>query len=365
METTMISQTLDRLRRAADETAGAWPTTRWTKISGPGPDFLNQDGMGNFSGLSFEPGMDLTLATRLNLPAKVAGIPLYGDPLESTIMSLYPAEITWDEEPVFVEGGVPVAAGPALVTLIPHLQEGYNGELRIVVRIPNNQTTPWFNVRFTTPGLRARFELLDVAWAELTWANTIATSTDEQAAVARAASQIPIDLAGFDQNALDTMEYELALLATKAKEHRVHIIGHSHIDMNWLWTWSDTHNVIYRDFKNVLELMDEYPELTFTHSQPATYENIRQQAPDLFARVVAYIQQGRWEPATFTWVEGDTNMASGEAMARHLLESVHYSRQHLQAEPSTFLAPDTFGHAGNLPQLAAICWCKTLLPSPL
>ena len=123
--------------------------------------------------------------------------------------------------------------------------------------------------------------------------------------------------------------------------------------MNWLWTWNDTNNVIYRDFKSVLALMDDYPELTFTHSQPATYENIRQQAPELFARVVEFIRQGRWEPATLTWVEGDTNMASGEAMARQLLESVLYSRQQLGAVPTTFLAPDTFGHAGNLPQLAA------------
>jgi len=142
METAIISQTLGRLRRAADETAGAWPNTQWTKISGPGPDFLNQDGTGFFSGLSFQPGQDLTLATRLELPAQVAGVPLKDDPLEATIMSLYPAEITWDEEPVFKESGVPVAAGPALVTLIPHLQVGHNGELRMVVRVPNHQTTP-------------------------------------------------------------------------------------------------------------------------------------------------------------------------------------------------------------------------------
>ena len=353
METSLISNTLIRLRHAADETASAWPTTRWTKISGPGPDFLDQDGSGTFVRLTFQPGQDLILATRLNLPARVAGVPLNGDPLEATIMSLYPAEITWNEEPVFVEGGVPVAAGPALVTVIPRLQEGYNGELRIVVHIPNNQTTPWFSVRFTTPGLRARFELLDVAWAELSWANALAVSADERVAVARAAFHIPADLAYFDGDTLARVEHELALVAAKSKQHTVHIIGHSHIDMNWLWTWSDTHNVIYRDFKNVLALMDDYPELTFTHSQPATYENIRQQAPELFDRVVAYIQQGRWEPATLSWVEGDTNMASGEAMARHLLESVLFSRQHLQAEPTTFLAPDTFGHAGNLPQLAA------------
>ena len=221
------------------------------------------------------------------------------------------------------------------------------------MRIPNNQTTPWFNVHFTTPGLRARFELLDVAWAELAWAQALAATGEEQAAVLRAAAQIPENLAGFDESSLARMESELALLASKAARHNVHVIGHSHIDMNWLWTWADTDNVIYRDFKSVLALMDDYPELTFTHSQPATYENIRQQAPELFARVVEFIKQGRWEPATLTWVEGDTNMASGEAMARQLLESVRYSRQQLGADPSTFLAPDTFGHAGNLPQLAA------------
>lgn len=353
MEPTVISQTLLRLRQSADLLAAAWPATRWTKISGPGPDFLVQDGSGNFKDLAFKPGQDLTLATRLNLPAQIAGVPISGDPLEATIFSLYPAEITWNEEPVFAEGGVPVAAGPALITVISHLQEGSNGELRMTIHIPNNQTTPWFNVHFTTPGLRARFELLDVAWAELTWAQALAITGEEQAAVLLAAAQVPEDLAGFDDSALARMENELALLAGKAAQHTVHVIGHSHIDMNWLWTWGDTDNVIYRDFKSVVALMDDYPELTFTHSQPATYENIRHKAPELFARVVELIKQGRWEPATLTWVEGDTNMASGEAMARHLLESVHFSRQYLGADPSTFLAPDTFGHAGNLPQLAA------------
>ena len=353
MDNTLISQTLMRLRQAADMISTAWPTTRWTKISGPGPNFLDQDGSGNFKGLAFEPGQDLTLAARLDLPAQVAGVAISGDPLEATVQSLYPAQITWDEEPVFSEDGAPVAAGPALVTIIPQLRKGSNGDLRITVRVPDNQTTPWFSVHFTTPGLRARFELLDVAWAELAWAQALAASEDEQAALLRAAGHIPENLAAFDAGALARMESELALLAGKAAKYNVHVIGHSHIDMNWLWTWPDTHNVIHRDFKNVLALMEDYPELTFTHSQPATYEIIRQENPDLFAKVVALIQQGRWEPATLTWVEGDTNMASGESTARQLLESVRFSRQHLGMHPGSFLAPDTFGHAGNLPQLAA------------
>ncbi len=353
MNNILTSQTLFRLRQSADLFEAAWPITRWTKIAGPGPDFLDQDGRGRFQGLVFQPGQDLTLATRLDLPVQMAGVHISGEPLEATLFSLYPAQITWEEEPIFTEDGPPVAAGPALFTVIPALREGNNGELRITVHIPNNQTNPWFSLYFTTPGLRERFELLDMAWAELAWAQALAASEEEQAAVERAAAGIPEDLSLFNAAGLACMEHEIALLEDRAKQYSVHLIGNSHIDMNWLWTWEDTHNVIYRDFKSVLALMDDYPELTFTHSQPATYENIRQQAPELFARVVKLIHQGRWEPATLTWVEGDTNMAAGEAMARHLLESVRYSRDFLGAKPTSFLAPDTFGHANNLPQLAA------------
>jgi alpha-mannosidase len=352
MDSSPITQTLARLRHAADVVYNAWPTTRWTKLAGPGPDFLDQDGAGSFAGLSFEPGKELTLATRLNVPATIAGVPVEGDPLEATIFSLYPAQITWEEEPVFEEDGVPVAAGPALVTIIPKLKAGDNGELVMVVRVPDNQTIPWFNVYFTTPNLRARFELLDVTWAELAWADALAVTDEERAAVNHAATLVPDDLSQFSDETLKRIEDALALLTPKAAAHHVHVIGHSHIDMNWLWTLNDTHNVIYRDFKSIVAMMDDYPEMTFTHSQPATYEIIRQQDPALFAKVVSFIGQGRWEPATMTWVEGDVNMASGEAHARHFLEAVRYTREVLHAEPTTMLEPDTFGHAGNLPQLA-------------
>jgi alpha-mannosidase len=51
-------------------------------------------------------------------------------------------------------------------------------------------------------------------------------------------------------------------------------------------------------------------------------------------------------------VEGETNMAPGEATARQPLEGVLFSREALGTRPFTLLAPNTFGQAGNLPQLA-------------
>jgi hypothetical protein len=83
----------------------------------------------------------------------------------------------------------------------------------------------------------------------------------EKAAVARAANLVP---------ATERMVDALAPLAGKLRQLRVHLIGHSHIGLNWLWTWPDTVNVVRRNIKSVLALMDEFPQMTFSHSQAIT-----------------------------------------------------------------------------------------------
>jgi alpha-mannosidase len=354
-----IQKALYNLQKAADAIDEIFPEQKWLKISGSGPEIIEQVGNGVFLGVVWEPGENLILRCRLTIPEEVGGVSLVGDALEASVFSLYPVSLRWnDQPPLFDEEGVPVASGPILATVIPQLRAGENGALTLQVKVPNHQTTQWFRMPFTTPRLRQRFELFDTAWGELLLAEALAVTEEEQAAVLLAASQVPDELSRFDARGLQQMEDSLAVLSPKVKELFVHVIGHSHIDMNWLWTWPDTVNVILRDFKSVLALMDDYPELTFTHSQPATYEVVRNQAPDLFARMLNRIREGRWEPATMTWVEGDENMAAGEALARHFLEGVTYSREVLGFEPSSFLAPDTFGHPGNLPQLGISAGAK-------
>ena len=356
MQSADIGNVLARLRAAADQVSSSFPTTTWRRISGPGPDTLSNHN-GGFAGLALKPGAELVIRCTLDLPADVQGIPLAGQTLEATLTSLYSAELRHNGKVVFAEEGVPVAAGPALFSLISSLRAGDNGELEMKVRVPDQQMTTWLNLRLTTPSIRARFEQIDVAWAQLALADALAATPAEKQVVANAAALVPEKLLPIDGNAVDAplkrMADALAPLSSKAAAITIHLIGHSHIDMNWLWTWPDTLQVIKRDFRNVLNLMDEYPELTFSHSQAATYEVIRQEEPKLFARLLERIKAGRWEPISMTWVEGDVNMASGEAHVRQLLEGVRYTREVLGCEPTTLHEPDTFGHAGNLPQLAA------------
>ena len=358
-----IAEVLSRLYDATDATRKGFPEITWTKVSGPGPDSLVSGGFGVFKGLVLEGGVNLELSAKLSLPASAHHCALAGQPLEATLNSLYPVDIYWNDELRFEAEGVPVAAGPALFTIIPELRDGDNGTLRIRVRMPNNQPTTWFGMYLTTPTLRNRLETIDVAWAQLAMAVAFATDAHERAAVERAAAFVPQDVNAETTEALagsfGRMAEALAPLAGKiGGGPRIHLVGHSHIDMNWLWTQQDTDNTIVRDLKSVLNLLDEFPELTFSHSQPATYDVFRREEPALFDKILAHIKAGRWEPTTMQWVEGDVNMASGESQAQQLMQGVEYSRKVLGFSPNVFHAPDTFGHAGNLPQLAVSAGAK-------
>jgi alpha-mannosidase len=350
-----ITEVLDRLRAAAHRVQTSFPTTRWRRVEAPESECLELDGAGIFRGLKLEPGSDLLLRCELDLPERVGGVILSGDLLEATLSTLYPIDLRRDGRKLFSESGVPVASGPALFTVVECLQAGRSATLEMHVHMPRHQTVNWLRLRLTTPRLRRRFEAFDVAWAQLSLAAHLAEDADEHRFLANALRQVPQELAEVEdadlEPALARMADALMPFSERIAALRVHLVGHAHVDMNWLWTWPDTVAVIKRDFNSVLALMEAYPELKFTHSQPATYEVIRQEQPESLAQVVGHIRTGRWEAATFAWVECDSNLVSGEAHSRHLLEAVQFSREVLRTEPSVCLAPDTFGHTGNLPQL--------------
>lgn len=345
-----VERTLQELRAKADSIC--WPACEWTSLGGSGPERLTLKPGGaqghSFEGLELRPGEPLTLAWSIDEPPNVDGLELAGDRLELRLDTLYPCELRHDGRQLLAEELPTVALGPALVTVVDELDPAENGRLELTVRPPANQLSPWVKLTPTTPRLRARFDEFDLAWAKLALAQALAQGSDDQRTLAAAVAALGEGFA-----ALDLLDAALEPFTERIQGLRVHAVGHSHIDMNWLWTWPDTQAVILRDFAAILELMDDYPEFTFSHSQPASYEVVRDQAPALFGHVLERIREGRWEAATLQWVEGDTNMASHEATARQTLEAVLYSRELLETSPCVFHAPDTFGHAGNLPQIAA------------
>jgi hypothetical protein len=118
-----IVRVTQRLRSAADQVYHAWPMMQWQKVAGPGPEVVTQKGREPFAGLALTPGQDVMLRCQLAFPATVAGVPLAGDALELTIFSIYPLDLSWNRTPIFTDEHAPVAAGPALVRVLPRLQK--------------------------------------------------------------------------------------------------------------------------------------------------------------------------------------------------------------------------------------------------
>jgi alpha-mannosidase len=223
--------------------------------------------------------------------------------------------------------------------------------------LPNNSVPVGVSIRLQ-PCLELAWEL-EAARMQLLLARALARTDRQRRLVEKAAACLdPADLAGNRwgrvRESIRWMESVLSPLSRRAKDLIVHVIGHSHVDMDWMWTWPDTVHCIRRDFKAVTDLMDEDPEVTFTHSQVPTYDVVRRTDPGVFAKVRRRVAQGRWENAAATWVEGDLNMADGESIARHVLYATDWTARHLGTRAKVFWAPDTFGHPGNMPQLARL-----------
>jgi len=131
-------------------------------------------------------------------------------------------------------------------------------------------------------------------------------------------------------------------------------IGHTHIDVAWLWPLWQTRRKCGRSFHTVLALMDEFDEYMFAQSQPQLYDYVRQDYPELFRRIKDSVATGRWEPTGGMWVEADCNISGAESLARQFLLGRTFFAEHFgpEAESPILWLPDVFGYPYSLPQLA-------------
>lgn len=60
----------------------------------------------------------------------------------------------------------------------------------------------------------------------------------------------------------------------------IYCVGHTHIDVAWLWRLKHTREKCSRSFSTVFRLMELYPEYIFLQTQPQLYEYMKQEFPD-------------------------------------------------------------------------------------
>lgn len=134
----------------------------------------------------------------------------------------------------------------------------------------------------------------------------------------------------------------------------VHLVAQSHIDMAWTWDWRETVDVVFpMTFGKALRMMDAYPEYKFTQNQMLGMAKCEEVYPEMFAQIQQRIREGRWVPIGGQWLEPDTNMPSGESLARHCLWGQRFAKSRFGKTHRTAWATDNFGHCWTLPQIFA------------
>lgn len=128
-------------------------------------------------------------------------------------------------------------------------------------------------------------------------------------------------------------------------------VGHTHIDIAWLWRLKHTREKIARSFSTALRLMEEFPEYQFLQTQPQLYDYLADDYPELFGRISDKIKEGRWEAEGAMWLEADCNIPSGESLVRQIVAGKRYFREQFGIESKYLWLPDVFGYSWALPQI--------------
>lgn len=141
------------------------------------------------------------------------------------------------------------------------------------------------------------------------------------------------------------------LSAQKRHPVTIHAVGHTHIDVAFLWQLKHTREKCARSFSTVLRLMERYPDYRFFQSQPQLYDWLKQDYPQLYQQIRQRIREGRWEIDGAMWVEADCNMPSGESLVRQILYGRRFMQQEFGVTPRCLWLPDVFGYSWALPQI--------------
>ena len=147
----------------------------------------------------------------------------------------------------------------------------------------------------------------------------------------------------------------------------LHIIPNAHLDPVWLWDAREGLDQGIRTIRSVLDLMDEFPELTFVRGEAAIYRHVEETAPELMERIRKRIKEGRWDVVGGTWIQPDTNLPSAWTLRRQFDVGLAWFKSHLGVRPRVAWQADSFGHAAGLPDIMAAAGMESFAfwrPSP-
>ncbi|MFO7630426.1 MAG: glycoside hydrolase family 38 C-terminal domain-containing protein [Prochlorococcaceae cyanobacterium] len=262
----------------------------------------------------------------------------------------------WADAAELVVDGVPVRSGDLFDTacrwaLPPSWWQGQSLELQLRLRSPlhDDGALMLSRIELEPPPADDPGGILLATELELALLRLAAPDSPEAAAAELAAALAPLNPSTADPRELRRLLLRHAAPAPGV----VHLLGHAHLDLAWLWPVADTWQAAERTFASALELIERFEELHFGHSTPALYAWLEINRPSLFARIRRAMQHGRWEPLNGPWVESDCVLISTASLWHQFRQGQLYSRSRFpEWEHRLCWLPDSFGFAAGLPAVA-------------
>lgn len=164
--------------------------------------------------------------------------------------------------------------------------------------------------------------------------------------------------------ASEKLQSELSVLP-KSDDVKITCVGHTHIDVAWLWRLKHTREKCARSFSTVLRLMELFPDYIFLQTQPQLYEYIKEDYPEIYEHIKRRVKEGRWEAGGSMWVEADCNLISGESLVRQILYGKRFFKKEFDADCEHLWLPDVFGYSWALPQVLQKSGIRTFMTTKI
>ncbi|MFA6449170.1 MAG: glycoside hydrolase family 38 C-terminal domain-containing protein, partial [bacterium] len=136
-------------------------------------------------------------------------------------------------------------------------------------------------------------------------------------------------------------------------EGRLNMVGHSHIDLVYLWSYKEFLRKIGRTHSTALNIMREFPDYLFCQSQMKLYEDLKLLYPDIYKQIKKRVSENRWEVIGGMYIEPDCNLVSGESLVRQLLVGKRFMQSEFGRDSEVCWLPDVFGNSWIMPQILA------------
>lgn len=135
----------------------------------------------------------------------------------------------------------------------------------------------------------------------------------------------------------------------------IHAIGHSHLDLAWLWPIRESKRKAARTISTAIRNQEKYKDYLYGISQPQQLEWIKNEYPELYNEVKNNVRNNRIELQGGMWVESDVNMPCGESLIRQFAYGKKFYKDEFDYEVKNLWLPDAFGFNSQLPQIMKGC----------